>query len=74
MCGKYFDGGEKVILRGNFSKEITAMYSVFIVPIGEENELKSMSASKDIFFSQIDYDRTYDRAYASQVGQVKSRI
>ena len=37
---------------------------MFVVPVGED---KDSSVSKDNFFSQIDYDRTYDRAYASQV-------
>ncbi len=66
IYGKFFEAGATVRLRGNFSKEITDMYTVFIVPADDAD---TASVAKNNFFSQIDYERTYDRAYASQCWQ-----
>jgi len=65
--GKFFEAGAHVTLRGNFCKEITAMYTVFIVPAPAGNE--ASSPLEDAFFSQIAFHNSYNRDLANSCWQ-----
>lgn len=39
MYGKYFDSGAKVVLRGNWCKDVNFMYASFVIPMTEDGHL-----------------------------------
>ncbi len=75
--GKHFPAGSHVSLRGNFNKDISVMYSVFVIPspppCGTTSPVPTVdtykSNSRDIyssqFFSQISLDHQYHREHAN---------
>ena len=62
--GKYFPVNSPVELRGNYSKDITTMYTVFAVPAPDKEDTSAAQekvAASDML-SQIHFHQTYDRS------------
>ena len=62
--GKYFPVDSMIELRGNYSKDITTMYTVFAVPAPGTGEVASAAESPrgSGMLSQIQFHQTYDRS------------
>ena len=62
--GKYFPTDSYVELRGNYSKDITTMYTVFAVPAPDMEDPQSVQnqVSTSSMLSQIHFHQTYDRS------------
>ena len=62
--GKYFPANSSVELRGNYSKDITTMYTVFVVPAPDKEDASSAQDKVPAsgMLSQIQFHQTYDRS------------